>query len=128
MKRLTLLLLPILFIISGCQEVVYPNQTIIADIAPSSWRSANGGRSFYTIVDMPEITDNFNARGGILTYLAFESRTYEQLPQVYNGISYTWISRPGEVVIEIENSDGLGTVTPPSVMITAKIILVESDY
>ncbi len=77
---------------------------------------------------MPEISDTFNARGGILTYLAFEPRTYEQLPQVYNGISYTWISRPGEIVIEIENSDGLGTVIPPSAMITAKIILVESDY
>ena len=74
---------------------------------------------------MPEIDDYFNHNGGVFVYISFDNETYEQVPQVYNGVSYSYITRPGEIVMEIQSSDGIGTVTPPGA-VRMKIILIDS--
>lgn len=132
MKLYLALLVPLLLFFSSCQKNEYidvvENRTIIVNIPASSWRSDNGGRSFFATVDMPEVTNEFNERGGVLVYLTFGNRTYEQLPQVYKGISYRFTSSPGRIDLELERAEGNLTIEPPAQTITAKIILVESQF
>jgi len=66
-------------------------------------------------------------RGGVLAYLSFGDQRYEQIPQVYNGDSYSYVTRPGQVVLEVQRFDGLGLVTHPGSM-TVKIILINSEF
>ena len=124
-----LLILPIILIGASCKKTEYavPNKTIIVDLAAGRWLPLNGGRSYTAAIDVPELDDYMNERGGVLVYLSFGSQTYEQIPQVYNGESYSYVTRPGQIVLEVQEYDGLGSVAPPGNM-TVKIILIRSDY
>ncbi len=75
---------------------------------------------------MPEIDNYFNDYGAVLAYISFDSGIYEQIPQVYNGVSYGYVSRSGKIVLEIQSSDCLGTVTPPG-SVKVKVVLIESN-
>ena len=126
MRRFIIPLFLILFAVSGCtKEYVVPNRTIITELSGSDWRSNNQGRSFAAEIDMPEIDDYVNEHHGVLVYISFGDRTYEQVPQVYNGVSYSYYTAPGKMVLELQSSDGISTVNPPGSM-TVKIVLVES--
>lgn len=129
MKRPFLLLIPFLFLLNSCKktELVLPNQTIVINLTSGSWVPLNGGKSFTTAINVPELTDYMNERGGILVYLSFGSKTYEQIPQVYDGDSYSYVTRPGQVVLEVQRYDGFGVVTAPGGM-TVKIILINSNF
>ncbi len=124
--RVKLIMLLLLAGLSACKKEYYvPNRTIITELRPGNWVSSNGGRQYTAAIDMPELTNEFNERGGVLVYVSFSDRTYEQIPQVYDGISYSYITRPGQIVMEIQASDGTSVITPPGSM-TVKIVLVES--
>lgn len=106
--------------------MVVPNRTIITTLTSGSWAQSNGGRNYTAAIDMPEIDNYFNDHGGVLVYISFDNgATYEQVPQVYNGVSYSYITRSGEIVMEIQSSDGIGTVTPPGT-VRVKIVLIDS--
>lgn len=125
-KSMLLICLAILMTAAGCKKEYYvPNRTIITTLNSGSWIPMNGGRTYSASIDMPEIDDDFHQYGGVLVYISFDNETYEQVPQVYNGISYSYVSRRGQIVLEIQSSDGLGTVTPPG-SVRIKIVLVES--
>ncbi|WP_207428306.1 hypothetical protein [Pedobacter sp. SYSU D00535] len=130
MKKIFALLLPLMVLLASCQKNQYiiPNRTIIVDLGPNRWIASNGGRNYTAEIDMPEITDDFNERGGVLAYVSFGDRTYEQLPQVYNGVSYSYVTRPGQLVIELQSSDGTTVINRPGGEVTVKIVLVESEY
>ncbi|WP_207535548.1 hypothetical protein [Desertivirga arenae] len=132
MKLYLTLLAPLLLLFSACQKNEYvdviDNRTIIVNVPATSWTSTNGGKSYFATVDMPEITNEFNERGGVLVYLTFGNRTYEKLPQVSNGVSYRFTSSPGHIDLGLESSDPGVTISPPGQTITAKIILVESQF
>ncbi|WP_207424047.1 hypothetical protein [Desertivirga brevis] len=132
MKLYLTLLVPLLFLFASCQKNQYvdvvENRTIIVNIPASSWSTKNLGKNYFATIDMPEITNEFNERGGVLVYLTFGNRTYEKLPQVSNGVSYRFTSSPGRIDLELESSDPGTTITPPGQTITAKIILVESQF
>lgn len=128
-KHLTLLLLPLLFLAASCQKnenVVVPNRTILVDIKPTDWKSEDGGKTFYANIPMPEITPDFNDWSAVLFYLSFEDQVYEQVPQVYNGITYRYTMEPGDIYIDIQSSLGDEVISPPGQVIRAKIILIES--
>lgn len=111
---------------SGCKkEYIVPNRTIFATLNPGNWTKLNGGRSYTASINMPEIDKNFNDYGGVLVYISFDSGIYEQIPQVYNGVSYSYLTRSGQIVLEIQSSDGIGTVTPPG-SVKVKIVLIQS--
>lgn len=80
---------------------------------------------FFASIQMPEIDNYFNDYGGVLVYISFDNETYEQIPQVYNGVSYSYLTRSGQIVLEIQSSDGTGVVTPPGT-VKLKIILIAS--
>ncbi len=127
MKRFTIAILLILFTITSCtKEYVVPNRTIITELRPGDWVNVDQqSRSFYAEIAMPEIDDYVNEHHGVLVYVSFGNRVYEQIPQVYNGVSYSYYTEPGQIVMELQNSDGISTVTPPGSM-TVKVVLVES--
>lgn len=129
MQRLLLILMiPMLLVLSSCQKNnIVPNQTIVLDIASRNWFSLNGGRSYTTEINIPELDNYINERGGVLVYVSFGSETYEQIPQVYDGETYSFITQPGRLVLEVQRYDGVSEVQRPANM-TVKIILIESDY
>lgn len=128
MKRsLIFICLSLIIFAAGCKkEMIVPNRTIITTLNSGIWIKKDGGRTYTAAIDMPEIDNYFNDHGGVLVYISFDNgATYEQLPQVYNGVSYSYVTRTGQIVIEIQSSDGLGTVTPPGT-VRVKIVLIES--
>ena len=127
MKRsLIPICLSLVIFAAGCKkEMIVPNRTIITTLNSGSWVKNDGGRNYTAAIDMPEIDNYFNDHGGVLVYVSFDNGTYEQVPQVYNGVSYSYITRTGQIVLEIQSSDGLGTVTPPGT-VKVKIVLIES--
>lgn len=127
MKRhFALLALFVLFMGASCKkEQIVPNRTVITTLTSGNWIKLNGGRSYTASINMPEIDNYFNDYGGVLVYISFENGTYEQIPQVYNGVSYSYITRSGQIVIEIQSSDGQAIISPPG-SVKVKIVLIES--
>lgn len=130
MKYVLAFLFPLLLSLQACQknQYVVANRTIIINVAPNSWVGSNGGRNYTSQINMPEINNEFNERGGVLAYVSFGNQTYEQLPQVYDGISYTYVTRPGQLILELQSSNGTNTINPPGQTVTLKVILLESEY
>lgn len=126
-KSLLFVCLCLIITTTGCQkeEIIIPNRTIITNMNSGNWIKLDGGRTYTASIDMPEIDNYFNDHGGVLVYISFENGTYEQIPQVYNGVSYSYVTRSGQIVLEIQSSDGIGTITPPGT-IRVKIVLIES--
>jgi hypothetical protein len=125
-KSILLLALFVLVMGSSCKkEQIVPNRTIITTLSSGNWIKLNGGKSYTASINMPEIDNYFNDYGGVLVYVSFENGTYEQIPQVYNGVSYSYLTRSGQIVIEIQSSDGLAVISPPG-SIKVKIVLIES--
>ncbi|HEY0055147.1 MAG TPA: hypothetical protein VGB63_07315 [Pedobacter sp.] len=128
MKRIFLLIMTIILCLNSCKkEYIVPNKTVILNLAPGNWIPLNGGTSYTAAINVPELDDYINERGGVLTYVSFGAQTYEQLPQVYNGDAFSFVTRPGQIVLEVQRFNGTGLVTPPGGM-TIKIVLIESNY
>ena len=128
MKKLILFTLPLLLLMSSCKkEYLIPNRTIVVNLSSGSWIPLNGGKTYTAAINLPELDEYINEQGGVLVYISFGSQTYEQIPQLYNGDAFSFVTRPGQVVLEVQEYDGLGVVAPPGNM-TVKIILMDSDY
>ena len=127
MKRsLIFICLSLIIFIAGCKkEMIVPNRTIITTLNSGNWVQNSGGRTYTAAINMPEIDNYFNDHSAVLVYISFENGTYEQVPQVYNGVSYSYITRTGQIILEIQSSSGLGTVTPPGT-VKVKIVLINS--
>ncbi|MGV8880434.1 MAG: hypothetical protein ACOH2A_15560 [Sphingobacteriaceae bacterium] len=128
-KKLTLFLLPLLFLIASCKKtenVVTPNRTVLVDVKAGEWTSENGGKTFSANIQMPEITTDFNNYGGVLVYISFDNQVYEQIPQVYNGITYSYTMEPGNIDIDIQSALGDEVISPPGQKIKVKVVLIDS--
>lgn len=127
MKKLILLFaMSILLVSAGCKkEFIVPNRTVFTTLSPGNWIKQDGGHSYTASINMPEIDNYFNDHGAVIVYISFDSGTYEQIPQVYNGVSYSYITRSGQIVVEIQSSDGIGVITAPG-SVKLKIVLIES--
>jgi hypothetical protein len=127
-KLIAWLILPLMLVIASCEkrEYVVPNRTVIVNLAPGNWISSDEGRTFTAGIDMPEIDSYFNEYGAVLVYASFGSNVYEQIPEVYDGVAYSFTHRYGQVVIEIQSADGTSPITAPGGL-KVKIVLVESE-
>lgn len=127
-----LLFLPLLVMsvwITGCTkkyEYVTPNQTIQTDIAASDWKLINDGKSYAVTISMPEITDQVNQEFGIVVSVSGDGGTFEAIPEVYAGYSYSYTHTTGSLTIESQAVSGTTAGTAPPA-ITVKIVLVESE-
>lgn len=121
------LILPLMVLLAACEknEYVVPNRTVIVNLGAGNWVSSNGGRTYTSGIDMPEIDAYFNEHGAVLVYASFGSNVYEQIPQVYDGVAYSFTHRVGQVTLEVQSSNGTSAITPPGAL-KLKIVLVES--
>lgn len=130
MKRyLTLLLLPLLFLVAACtktQTNVVPNQTIFSNVNSSNWATNDGGKTYSVVVNVPQLDSYSNQHDGVLVYITFDGSTYEELSEVYNGIAYSYSHNVGSVEIDIQASNGTSIITPPG-SLGVKIVLIPSD-
>ncbi len=75
---------------------------------------------------MPQIGNNFTASGGLIVDFSYNSGVYEQIPEVYNGTSFSYTTNAGNVTLYAQSSDG-GTPIQPTDTIKVKMVLVNSN-
>ena len=130
-KFLSIIGCVILFAASSCtKQYVAPgttNQTVYATLNPSDWRLYTDGRSYYGSINVSQIGATFNNVGGVIVAISFDSgATYEQLPEVYNGVSFSFTYNAGNVSLYSQSPDG-NTAIKPTSAVKVKIILVDSN-
>ncbi|MDB5008593.1 MAG: hypothetical protein JWP45_2986 [Mucilaginibacter sp.] len=133
-KILTILGCIILFAATSCtKQYVSPattNQTVYANVVTTDWKpyTDNTGKSSYTVpISVNLISNSFAQYGGIIVAISYDGgSTYEQLPEVYNGIAYSYTYNGGNVSLYAQSADGT-TAVQPTLPIKVKIILVDSN-
>ncbi len=133
-KILTILSCAVLFALSSCtkQYIAAPgttNQTYYADVATSDWvaYTDNSGTPSYRAPISIHLSDSFAQIGGIIVAISYDGgMTYEQLPEVYNNISFSYTYNAGNVTLYAQNALGTAAAMPTSA-IKVKIILVDSN-
>lgn len=133
-KLLSIICCLVIFAASSCtKQYVAPAVTTTnksfnsGAIAPGNWVLTTDKASYATDVNIPDITSNFTSYGGIIVSLTFDNgASYEQLPEVYNGVSYTYTYTTGKVTLYSQSADGTTAVLPTSTLI-ARVILVDAN-
>lgn len=135
MKRiLTLaLLFSIVLLASSCQkevtQVIQPNQTVVFPVSSSEWKYDEGRNTWYVNLDMPEIDDYIQENGGVLVYMNREDDGYEQLPLLYNEITFSYTTFTGGIQIVSQYYDAAQDTAPKPdrpLSATIKVVLIDS--
>ncbi|MDF2433341.1 MAG: hypothetical protein JWP44_2972 [Mucilaginibacter sp.] len=133
-KILTILGCIILFAATSCtKQYVSPttttNLTVYANVVSTDWKlyTDNNGKSSYTVpISVSQISSSFTQFGGIIVAVSYDGgSTYEQVPEVYNGISYSYTYNTGNVSLYAQSADG-NTAVAPTLPIKVKITLVDA--
>jgi hypothetical protein len=129
-KILFLFLIGGAFLMASCTKqynTVIPNQTTYKDIVSTDWITTDGGFNYTTAIAPAPGGDFGLSSDAVLVYFTFDGgKTYEEVPEVYNNVSYTYTVTNGEVVLYAQSADGTQTVPVPPAL-TAKIIVVPSN-
>ena len=128
-KILFLILISGGLLVASCTKKyeVVPNQTVYADLTPSNWTTTDTSRNYTTVINTPQIDNYFNTHGGVIVYFTFDGgKTYEQIPEVYNNVSFTYTYTAGGIVLYAQSANGAQAITVPQAL-TAKIVLVDSN-
>ncbi|MDB5089059.1 MAG: hypothetical protein JWR09_3053 [Mucilaginibacter sp.] len=111
---------------SSCtKNYVTPNQTILIDVKSTDWTTTDGGLTYSAVIDAPEIDSYFNDHGGVLLYLSFTDGVYEQIPEVYQGISYSYTHNTGSIALYAQSATGTSVISRPDVSVL-KFLLIDS--
>jgi len=123
----------ILFTVSSCTKQYItpnPNQTVYANLASTDWTAftdAAGVKSYRAVINVNQLDDASVKYDGVLIAFSYDDgATYEQLPEVYGNLSYSYIYYNGKIEINAQTADGT-TAIQPTDPIKAKIILVYSN-
>jgi hypothetical protein len=103
-----------------------PNQTILINVASGTWTTTDGGKTYVSVINTPEIDGYFNDHGGVLVYFSFTSGVYEQIPEVYQGVSFSYTHNPGSLALYAQASDGVTVIQPPADLVM-KLLLIPSN-
>ena len=128
-KILSIVCAVVLFTASSCTKQYVtpnPNQTILINVASSTWTTTDGGKTYSSVINTPEIDSYFNDHGGVLVYFSFTNGVYEQIPEVYQGVSYSYTHNKGSLALYAQASDGVGVISRPDDA-TVKLLLIESN-
>ncbi len=124
---------------SGCSKTTIQqvNQVFSAvyTVQANQWAlgtDPDGTTFYYTSLAVPELTQAIDLNGGVLVYLSFDdpsssSPTYEQMPEVFDGVAYGAIHTTGSVTIDLRAADGSnapGPITGPTMI---KVILLDAQ-
>lgn len=118
----------LLLTVSSCtkQYITPANQTILLNLSANSWTSDDGGKTWSAVINTPEIDSYFNDHGGVLVYFSFNDGVYEQIPETYEGVSYSYTHNNGAIAVYAQASDGISAITAPDAAVV-KIVLVDSN-
>jgi hypothetical protein len=133
-KIITILGCVILLAVSSCtKQYVSPattNQTVYADLTSTSWvpyTDSNGSKSYTASISVDLIDPNFAQVGGIIVAISYDGgTTYEQLPETYANVAYSYTYNAGNVSLYAQSANG-ATAVQPTLPIKVKIILVDSN-
>ena len=133
-KILTILGCVILFAASSCtKQYVSPattNQTYLYDVPATAWtpyKDNFGNSSYQASIAVNALSGDVAKYAGVLVAMSYDGgSTYEQLPEVYDGISYSYVYSSGNVSVYAQSSDGTAAVQP-TLPIRVKVILVDSN-
>lgn len=103
-----------------------PNQTILLDVKSTDWTTTDGGKTYSAVIEAPEIDSYFNDHGGVLVYFSFTDGVYEQVPEVYQGIAYSYTHNKGSLALYAQASDGTAVINRPDDAVV-KLLLIESN-
>lgn len=120
----------VLLSVSSCTKKYItpnPNKTIYADVATSDWAAYSDGKSYYvpiTVADLDEASAQYD---GVVVSVSYDGgKTYEQLPEVYNDLSYSFTYNTGNVTLYAQTSAGTLPLAMPDA-VKVKIVLVYSN-
>ncbi len=119
----------IIFMATSCTKQYVSannNQTISFNVPSTAWTTPDSGKTYTAVLSTPEITDYFTANGGVLVYFAFTSGVFEQVPEVYQGIAYSYTYNQGSLALYAQSSTGT-TVIPVPATASVKLVLVDSS-
>jgi hypothetical protein len=127
-KILTLICCTIVLAATSCKKeyvTTSPSATTIFDTTPAfvldNTNEQGSVHGYTTTLSVPEITDYYQNHGAVLVYLE-DNGTYEQLPDVYEGVTYRFVYETGKLYIDAQNSDGTIPAKPNPLKV--KIVLV----
>ena len=126
---LSILSCVVLFAVSSCTKQYVnadQNQTVYAVVKPSDWTLYSDGKSYMAPINVPQIGNNFTANGGLIVDISYNAGVYEQIPEVYNGTSFSYTTNAGNVTLYAQSPDG-GTPIQPTDTIKVKMVLVNSN-
>ncbi len=136
MKKSLLILIAVVFVaaISSCtKKYVTPNTntTVFRTIKVNSWVLDQTEGAYRADLSVSELDNKYNEDGAVLVYLSFGGSggagVYEQLPEVYQGASFSYYHTTGKIVIYSQTPGG-NPATPPNQDVTVKIVLIDSNY
>ncbi|WDF53924.1 hypothetical protein [Mucilaginibacter sp. KACC 22063] len=129
-KTLLLFFCAIALVITSCKKEYINqnnNQTIQFTTTNSSWITSDGGVNYSTSLTVPEIDKYFNDHGGVLVYISFDGgQNYDQVPEVYQGVSYSYQHTVGGIVLGAQAYNSTNAISNPGSTVI-KVVLVDSN-
>lgn len=123
----------ILLTVSSCTKQYItpnPNQTVYANLASTAWVAYTdpaGVKSFQAPISVPQLDNQSSNLDGVIVSISYDGgQTYEQLPEVYGNLSYTYTYNAGNITLYAQTPDGT-TAVQPTDPIKVKIVLVYSN-
>jgi hypothetical protein len=120
---------------SSCtKKYVTPNPNIVVfkTINASDWvlytNSNTGQQAYSAALNVAELVPDFNNYGGVIVSIAYTPSdspdvVYEQLPEVFEGTSFSYTYNAGGLAIYAQAPNG-ATAVKPTAPISVKIVLV----
>jgi hypothetical protein len=110
---------------------VTPNQTYTSTITPSQWMQTTDGKSDSVSIKLPNASNFFlNDSDATLVYFSYFQGVYEQIPEVYNGVSYSYfhyVSNGNLYMVLYAQPINGGAPVKPTSNVFVKLVLIPSN-
>ncbi|MBS1525219.1 MAG: hypothetical protein JST19_06200 [Bacteroidetes bacterium] len=131
MKRILTIVccLGLLLSFSSCtKQYITPNNTatVYATLAPSDWTLYSDGKSYDAPINVNDIDPNFAQTGNVIVSISFSDGVWEQVPETYNNVAYSFTYNQGNVTLYAQSADGTTPVQPTD-NIKVKITLIATN-
>lgn len=117
------------FTISSCtKQYITPNNTesVYATLTQSDWTLYSDGLSYEAPINVADIDKNFAQTGNVIVSISFTDGVWEQVPETYNNVAYSYTYNDGNVTLYAQSADGTTPVQPTD-QIKVKITLVSTN-
>lgn len=111
--------------VSSCKKetIVSPSSTTI-NITANKWVTTNSGGTYTTSIAVPDVNNYYQTNGAVLLYNYLGNNEFEQLPNVYQGITYRFTFSVGYIYIDAQSANGSTTISAPPTL-NLKLVLVQ---